>query len=772
MKLLDLLTQEVRASAEFNASVQLAPSVILWTDKQRQWEPALSLLQAALPELIVFGNYEPAKRQGPAIWIKCVIENALSEFQLPVDKTPIIYLPGLERRDLRAIASCPATLMPLAELQYRGSWWAYNSTGRDWTVNAFLTSANGGAGLDVARDENTQQAMLRVLNEVLESDISELQNHRLEAADFNKLVSNDPVRDLLTWMNDAKATVERWDSARWQALAGICETEYHFSPERDGDITAAELLCRRQGIWESVWQRFVESAHHYPRLPDLLLKAEHDLAADGASYPAINVSEEAALESDLRLLLDKDPATIRTGTLKLEQQHQARRSWVWFQLGFSPMAGVLEHLAKVARLTQSAFSGTTPEEMAALYRELYWQTDDAYLHTLAFPVSLLQQDLIHTLLGCIYAPWLDDITQTFQKLVQSKGYPGLKGVKEETAAYHPAGELVFFIDGLRFDIAQRLVARLNHLGSVTLKSSWAALPSVTATAKAAVTPVADRITGRTSDVDFEPSLKDEDKDFSAYYLKKFLAEKDWDYLNESETGNPQRNAWVQSGDIDTEGHVKGLKLAGRIDTLLTEVVERIEELMAAGWRKIRIVTDHGWILTPQPMAKSELPKHLTETRWGRCAVLKESATSGFMEVSWHWNPQVIIAMAPGARCFKAGQYYDHGGVSLQECLTPVIELVNNQVNAPATAHATLHDIRWMGLVCKVKAETDAPGVVAVLRTHAGDAASEICNRKPLKDGKCSLMVEDDRYEQTTAVVVLLDEQGNVLAKKPTLVGDE
>ncbi len=30
---------------------------------------------------------------------------------------------------------------------------------------------------------------------------------------------------------------------------------------------------------------------------------------------------------------------------------------------------------------------------------------------------------------------------------------------------------------------------------------------------------------------------------------------------------------------------------------------------------------------------------------------------------------------------------------------------------------------------------------------------------------------DDEYEDTSAVLVLLDEHGNVLAKKPTLVGD-
>tara|TARA_R110002124_G_scaffold82995_1_gene217592 strand:+ start:20405 stop:21061 length:657 start_codon:yes stop_codon:yes gene_type:complete len=201
MKLIDLLAQEVRASAAYNSNVQEAPSVILWTDKQRQWESALPLLQAALPELIVLGNYAPERKTGPATWIKCVVEGVLPERELPADRTPIVYLPGYERRDLRAIADCPEPLKPLAELQYRGCWWIYSNSGRDWTVNAFLISANGGAGLDVAKDEKTQQAMLRVLPEILDSERDALSNRRLEAADFNKLVSSDPVRDLLSWMN-------------------------------------------------------------------------------------------------------------------------------------------------------------------------------------------------------------------------------------------------------------------------------------------------------------------------------------------------------------------------------------------------------------------------------------------------------------------------------------------------------------------------------------------------------------------------------------------
>lgn len=772
MKLIDLLAEEIRASASYNSNIQVAPSVILWTDKQRQWQSALPLLQSAMPELVVLGEYAPEKKQGPAIWIKCVIERVLPEFELPEDRIPIIYLPGLERRDLRAIAECPIALMPLAELQYRGCWWAYNSAGRDWTVTAFLSSTNGGAGLDVARDENTHQALLRVLPEVLESEREDLDNRRLEAADFNKLISSDPVRDLLSWMNDSKAMQERWDGGRWQALLGICETEYHFSPERDGTLTAAELLCQRQGIWEGVWQRFVESCHHYGNLPQLLLKVEPDLAADGASYPVINQDEENALEQALSQLLSLGSADMRKQILALEKQHQERRQWIWHELGLSPLAGVLEHLAHIATLTDTAFSGISMEEMGQQYRERYWEADDQLLRALAYPLALRQQELIQALLAQIYTPWLDETTRTFQELVRQKGYAGDLVAKEATVEYQPAGELVFFVDGLRFDIARRLTQRLGSLGDVSLGHDWAALPSVTATAKAAITPVHDRITGRPTDRDFQPGLVDDDKPFSSHYLKKFLAEKGWVYLAEGETGDPGTNAWVQSGDIDKEGHVRGLKLAGRIDALLNEIVERVEELLAAGWRKIRIVTDHGWMLTPDPMAKVELSKHLTETRWSRCALLKESVVSGYLQVGWYWNPQVSIAMAPGARSFRAGQHYDHGGLSLQECLTPVIELESQQpASTTSLVTATITDIRWLGLVCKIKGETDADNVVAVLRTHPADPDSEICKRKPLKNGKCSLMV-DDQYEQTSAVLVLLDAQGNLLAKKPTLAGDE
>ncbi len=774
MKLIDLLTREIRASADYNSSVQVAPGVILWTDKQRQWEAALPLLQSAMPELIVLGDYQPARRIGPAIWMKCVIAGTLpeSEFELPSDRIPIIYLPGVERRDLRAIASCPRELMPLAELQYRGCWWIYNNSGRDWTVRAFMVSDNGGAGLEVAGDDRTQQTLLRVLPEILDSKRQDLLGRRLEVTDFNRLISSDPLRDLLSWMNDPAGSRKRWDDNRWQALVEVCEAEYRFNPEQDGEHTAAELLCARQGRWDGVWQRYLDSYQQYSRLPQLLLQVEADLATDGSSYPAVNQREESELESALQQLVGQDADSVRKTLMVLEAHHAIRRSWVWHKLDMSPLAGVIQHLAAVAQTSSKVFSGSQAEDMAEQYRTTYWQADDEALKALASRLPASGQSLIQGILDVIYTSWLDEVTRNFQSLVQQHGYPGTGQVNEATADYADSGEVVFFVDGLRYDLAQRLHLRLQDLGEVRLGSSWAALPSVTATAKAAVTPVHDRLSTHSSNRNFVPGLlNDEDKEFSAWYLKKFLQEKGWQYLEHGECGNPDGKAWVQTGDIDREGHVRGIKLAARVNALLDEVVERIEELVAAGWRKIRIVTDHGWMLTPETMDKVDLPKHLTETRWGRCAVIKDNVTSNHLQQAWHWNSQVSIAMAPGATCFRDGLHYDHGGLSLQECLTPVLELTPAQPDTGSGVSATLSELRWVGLMCRVQAETDAPDVSAVLRTRPADADSEICARKPLKDGKCALMVDDD-HEGVSAVLVLLDQQGNVLARKPTLVGGD
>lgn len=763
------LVHIVRQAGNFNANAQVAPAALLWTDRELQWLPALPQLLQALPELFVFGAYDPGRRTGPAIWLRCVIAGTLEEVEVPEGKVPVIYLPGVSRADLRAIEQSPDAIKPLAELQFRGAVFG-QINGKDLTVNAFLTSASMGLGLDVAKDAGTQKAMLAGLAQLLVEPVSHLEGRRLEASDFNALLSSDPIRDLLIWMNAPAAARAGWESNHWSALRAEIKQAFGLDIERDGEITAAERLCARDGKWQQVWDRYCESPGQYADLPILLARVPlPDLLADREAYPSVNADEEKSLQQELQKLTALSPDKVRAKLLELEHSHGQRRGWLWASLGQSPMAMLLGDLAEVAELTQTAFAGLTPKEMGEHYAENGWRVDAAVLSCLAGCQSGQQRKLAEDILHVVYQPWLADLNERFQKLVQTKGYPGHDEVSEAVAEYQADGEVVFFIDGLRLDVAHALVELLANANiGAELRTHWSALPSVTATAKAAVSPVHQHLVGEDSDKDFEPSVQGQGG-LTHDRFKKLLAQQGWQYLGEDETGDPQGLAWVACGDIDKEGHASELKLPGRIPAILDGVVDRIQTLMQSGWRRIRIVTDHGWLLVPGKMPKYDLPKQAVESRWGRCAQLKQGVEVDGLTLPWHWNTGTPIHYPPGIRSFIAGRAYAHGGVSLQECLVPVIRIVNDTKQA---ATATIQNIQWRGMVCKVTVEAAGEGLVVDMRTKVADASTSLVNPHAIESGEIRLMVEDDSHEGLSAVVVVLDAVGIVVAKASTTVGGD
>jgi len=100
---------------------------------------------------ITLGAYDPTTRTGPAICLRCMLARTLPDADWPEDATPILYMPGVGKADLRAVETCSHALQPLAELQYRGVLWVQRANSKDWTIEAFLTSARGGLDIKVAR---------------------------------------------------------------------------------------------------------------------------------------------------------------------------------------------------------------------------------------------------------------------------------------------------------------------------------------------------------------------------------------------------------------------------------------------------------------------------------------------------------------------------------------------------------------------------------------------------------------------------------------------
>jgi hypothetical protein len=78
--------------------------------------------------------------------------------------------------------------------------------------------------------------------------------------------------------------------------------------------------------------------------------------------------------------------------------------------------------------------------------------------------------------------------------------------------------------------------------------------------------------------------------------------------------------------------------------------------VSAGWREVRVVTDHGWLLLPGGLPKAALHATLTETRWGRFAVLKDAiAEQDLPSLRWSFDPGVPIALARGSACSWTGK---------------------------------------------------------------------------------------------------------------------
>ncbi len=678
MMIIEFLKKQLQAAASFNPNIQVAPAAILWTDQDQQWQTAMPTIKQHLPQLVELGKYDPENRTGPAIWIKCVLAGLLDECILPADLTPIIYLPGVSRRDLRAIEQCPDHLKPLAELQYRGCWWTYNSSGRDWTVNSFLTNSQAGVSLDLAQDKKTQEVLLKVLPDLLETPSKQLEGKRLEADDFYALVVDDPAKDILAWLNHPQEKAVQWQGSRWDIFVQTCRADYQFDPEQTADAQQALLLLSEaEGNWATVWERFTDTAANLPQLVSHLqqIKPNSLAVSKPENYWSENEKDEQNIVSVLSACIDQGREQISDHLKALWQKQQNRKEWLWCRLGYSPWLGLLEGLLEVVEHTSVAFNASSPTTMAEHYTQRFWQADAAVMQIMAKAKEPQQQELIAQLLDRLYTPWLEETTLNFQRLVEAQGYPGDGQVKESTSRYQVASQVMFFVDGLRFDTAKQLEGKLAQYGlTIELSSRWAALPSLTATAKAAVTPLADQLTGLEDNDDFIPALADSHASFSSHHLKKLLQENRWQYLDGLETGDPNGHAWVQTGDLDNLGHDHQRKMPQFIDQVLNDVVARIRSLIDAGWQHIKIVTDHGWLWVPDGLPKAELHKSLGKNRQRRCAILKDNVQHNGLVMPWHWNPSVSVAMAPGISGFVAGDYYNHGGLSLQECLTPVLKV--------------------------------------------------------------------------------------------------
>lgn len=747
------------------------PAALLWTDADGQWAPLIPTLRKVLPQLYVLGAYAPEERRGPVIWLRCVVERTLPEISPPPDVVPILYLPKVSRQDLRAGGDCPAELQPLIELQYRGTVW-HQRNGRDWTVEAFLTSEDG-VGLDVAKDNRTRDAMLRALVLLAPEPLAGLHGRRLEADDFDRLAIGDPVRDLLSWMSDKDGFEGRCDPTHWATFKDICWREFGLDPDEDGIQGAADALLHGGGKWDDVWRRFCDAPRLYPGVSTVLRQARpRDLLglADHSRRPGLNEEQEDHLRKELEAALALPHGRACDRITALDAEHKERRGWVWAQLGESPYAIALEPLGKLAKAAEVPLGGATAEAMAADYAAQGWQCDRAAIDALSRLRQGGESVLVTKVVRALYQPWLDRSARRFQELMSA---PGVDPHKLAASVSAERDACVVFAGGLRFDVGVVLRERLEVRGfRVRMSHRIAPIPTVTATAKPVASPAHGSCSGKANEEDFAPVITTSSQPATASRLRDAMARAGTVILDDDQAGmavSSEGGGWTETGKLDTLGHSLNALLVRQIDPEVDALVDRISALLTAGWSRVRVVTDHGWLLLPGGLPEVELSPHLVATKWARCAAVKGGSTPDIPTYPWYWNPILRIASPPGIGAFAANTEYAHGGISLQECVIPELVVERGE----AAVAATITGFSWRGMRCRVTVESNAAGLQVDLRLNWKQAASGIvaAAKKVGSNGEASLAVADDKHEGAAASVVVFDASGRVLDYKPTTVGE-
>ena len=522
-----------------------------------------------------------------------------------------------------------------------------------------------------------------------------------------------------------------------------------------------------------MWQRFVEAPRTYKGIAALLHQtnfAGGRLPFDGSRLPQENDRSEAELRSALEAAGGLSHLDASARVLALEREHGVRREWVWAALDESPLADTLLPLSRLAALVQVPSAGNSFDSLVAWYATDGWRADRAAIDSLALVEAPAVRSLVASVVRALYEPWLDSTARTLQGHVDREAVILGSPLSKSDA---PGETCVLFADGLRFDLGVMLQEKLQARDLlVQLDTRLAPVPTVTATAKPLACPASDAMAGDSVADDFTPVLASTRQPATVARLRDEMRRRGIDVMDGDDVHAPSGThavGWSERGQVDELGHKLGVDLARHIDDELDILVDRIVALLECGWSRVRVVTDHGWLLMPGGLPKVALPASLTASKWARCATVRGESQPDVPVHAWHWNPEVRIACPPGIGSFFAGAEYAHGGVSLQECVIPELTVERGA----EVARATIIETQWRGMRLRVRATASVPGLRVDLRTNAKQAGTSLVASAKELDGRgeASLVVSDDKHEGAAAVVVVLDRGNNILDRKPTTVGE-
>ena len=302
-----------------------------------------------------------------------------------------------------------------------------------------------------------------------------------------------------------------------------------------------------------------------------------------------------------------------------------------------------------------------------------------------------------------YRDSIGRLQERFLERVETEGWPP-EGLLRQAQVFDrwiaPAlerREKVAFIlaDSLRFEMGRALAVELDALGEVTVQPAAAALPTITVNGMAALLPGADgALSLRKIDDAYIPYLGDRPLKnvdarmavLSEKYGDRFthLTLGDWlDYTDRKRAAVAKVDLLtLRVPDIDDLGeHVTLRQARKHMSGLLGDLKLAITQLARLGFDMIIIVADHGHVLLPevQPGDVVTAPAGqwgLNRRRLRLGQHVREQAGSLILKPS-HVGIQTDapdFVVPTGFGVYASDANYFHEGLSLQECVIPVVQL--------------------------------------------------------------------------------------------------
>ena len=263
----------------------------------------------------------------------------------------------------------------------------------------------------------------------------------------------------------------------------------------------------------------------------------------------------------------------------------------------------------------------------------------------------------------------------------------------------------FMIDALRFELGVALEQQLAKDGAVQLQPALAALPSVTSVGMASLLPGAgQQLRLVNADGVMVPMLGEQPVNtvaqrmevFRKRYGQRFAEGRLEDYVsNKFDFGQDIDLLVLRAVEIDSRFENQPDTAPAEITNALRRIRMAVHKLIKRGFHEVIIATDHGFFMNTHAGAGDVCAKPVGN--WiavhDRCALgdgVTDAHHFGMSAEKLGIRGDFSKLAGPlSLAAYRNGLLYYHGGVSLQECVLPVITMQLKEPTQPSLAQASV-----------------------------------------------------------------------------------